>query len=236
MRSALKLDSLATHTYRSDERTSFLLPYTKGSLMLVTLERHLGFETMRRILATLTDRFWFRHPRPADFVAIANEVSGQDLRWYFDQVLAGTHLFDYAVDRVVSQPRRSPTGYGTEPGSTTVRAGAVLTGADAGFDSVVDIRRWEEGTFPVEVRVTFADGSVAREQWNGQDRRVRFTYTTTSRIRTVEVDPERVLVLDVNSTNNSWTSSPGAETGARKWTAKWMIWVQQVFESAAFFA
>jgi hypothetical protein len=234
-RSPLKLESLATKSYLSDERTYFLMPYTKGSLMLVTLERYLGFETMRRILATLTERYWFKHPRPADFIAIANEVSGRDLSWYFDQVLTGTNLFDYAVDRVISRPRRTPHGYGSEPAAVGIRAGATLTGA-AVFDSVVDIRRWGEGTFPVDVKVTFEDSSVAQEQWDGKDRRVRFTYATPSRIRTVEVDPRHVLVLDVNSTNNSWTSRPNAEAGARKWTAKWMVWLQHLLESGAFFS
>ena len=152
--------------------------------MLVTLERYLGFETMRRILATLTERYWFKHPRPADFIAIANEVSGQDLTWYFDQVLAGTNLFDYAVDRVVSRPRRSPQGYGPEPGDRALHAGAALTGGGAGFDSLVDIRRWGEGTFPVEIRVTFEDGSVTDK--NGTARTVASASPSAapSRIRT----------------------------------------------------
>jgi Peptidase family M1 domain len=235
-RGSLKLDSLATKAYLSDERTWYLLPYTKGSLMLVTLERYLGAETMRRILATLTERYWFKHPRPSDFVAIANEVSGQDLSWYFDQVLTGTNVFDYAVDRVVSRPLRSAKGYGSETGDHVVHAGAALTGDAARFDSLVDIHRWGEGTFPIEIRVTFEDGSVAEKRWDGRERRIRIPLESASRIRSVEVDPRHVLVLDVNTTNNSWTSRPNAEIGARKWTAKWMIWVQHLLESGAFFS
>ncbi len=235
-RPSLKLESLATKSYLSDERTYYLLPYTKGSLMLVTLERYLGVETMRRILAAVTERYWFKHPRPSDFIAIANDVSGRDLTWYFDQVLTGTNVFDYAVDRVVSRPRRSPQGYGPEPGDRALHAGAALTGGVAGFDSLVDIHRWGEGTFPVEIRVTFEDGSVTDKAWDGKDRRVRMAFASASRIQRVEVDPRRVLVLDVNSTNNSWTSRPNAEIGARKWTAKWTIWLQHLLESGAFFS
>lgn len=235
-RSPLKREPLSTKSYLADERVYYLNAYTKSSLMLVTLERHLGFETMRRILATYSERFWFKHPRPADFMTVANEVSGQDLSWYFDQVLNGTNLFDYAVDRVVSRPRRTPLGYGPGPRDAEPRQAAPLTGPDAGFDSVVDIRRFGEGIFPVAIRVTFDDGTTVLEKWDGKDRSVRFKYQQPSRVRTVEVDPERVLVLDVNSTNNSWTASPQAEAGARKWTAKWMIWLQNLLESAAFFS
>jgi hypothetical protein len=179
---------------------------------------------MRRVLATFAERYWFKHPRPADFIAIVNEVSGQDLTWFFDQALSGTNVFDYAVDRVSSRPRGSPQGYGTG-----------VTGPGA-MDSIVDIRRWGEGIFPVEIRVTFADGSVAQEKWDGRDRWKRLRYDRPSPVRTVEVDPSRVLVLDVNWTNNSWTSRPSADAGALKWTAKWMIWLQHLMESAAFFA
>ena len=31
---------------------------------------------------------------------MANEVSGRDLSWYFDQVHGGTQTFDYAVQQV----------------------------------------------------------------------------------------------------------------------------------------
>jgi hypothetical protein len=235
-RSPLKIESLQTKSYRMDERVYFLMPYTKGSLMLVTLERYLGFETMRRILATYAERYWFKHPRPADFFAVANEVSGQDLNWFFEQTIAGTNLFDYAVDRVSSRPRRSAQGYGPGAADSDLRPAVTLIGAEATVDSIVDIKRWGEGIFPVEIRVTFEDGSVVQEKWDGQDRGTRFRYQRPSPVRTVEVDPRHVLVLDVNWTNNSWTSRPRAEAGALKWTAKWMIWLQHLMESAAFFA
>ena len=160
-------------------------------------------------------------------------MSGQDLSWYFDQVLIGANLFDYAVDRVVSRPRRSPEGYGA---GAELRPATLLRGPEAGFDSIVDVRRFGEAIFPIEIRVTFQDGSVVLEKWDGKERSTRFKYQRPSRVRTVEVDPRRVLVLDVNSTNNSWTVSPEAEAGARKWTAKWMIWLQNLLESAAFFS
>lgn len=235
-RSPLKVESLQTKSYRADERVYFLMPYTKGSLMLVTLERYLGAETMRRILATYARRYWFKHPRPADFFAIANEVSGQDLAWFFEQTVAGTNVFDYAVDRVSSRPRRSPQGYGPGAGDSDLRPGATLAGAEATIDSIVDIKRWGEGLFPVEIRVTFEDGTVAQEKWDGKDRWTRFRYERPSPVRSVEVDPRHLLVLDLNWTNNSWTSRPGGEAGALKWTAKWMVWLQHLMESAAFFA
>ena len=43
---------------------------------------------------------------------------------------------------------------------------------------------------------------------------------------TAQVDPDRVLLLDVNYTNNSWTLQPEAARAARKWTSAWFVWLQ----------
>ena len=53
------------------------ITYSKTALWLHTLERMLGWETLQRILQTFFERWKFRHPRPEDFFAVANEVSGQ---------------------------------------------------------------------------------------------------------------------------------------------------------------
>jgi hypothetical protein len=49
------------------------------------------------------------------------------------------------------------------------------------------------------------------------------------------VDPDRVLLLDVNWTNNSRTTAPATSRAARKWTLKWMGWVQDLLLTYAFF-
>ena len=68
------------------------------------------------------------------------------------------------------------------------------------------MRRLGDGVFPVDVRTTFDDGSSVTERWDGRDRWHAFRYRRGARVRTVEVDPERVLTLDLNYTNNSWTA------------------------------
>ena len=243
-RSPLKREPLGTPAFRGDERIYYLNAYGTGSRMAVTLERHLGWERWRRVLATYAERFWFRHPRPSDFFAVASEVSGEDLGWFFDQVYRTANVFDYAVDRVVSRRVQAPKGYSLDQSPPTWRPGGPGVGPAAGaadsepptFESTVDIRRWGEGVFPVGVRVTFEDGAVVDERWDGQARWTRLTYRRTSPVARVEVDPENVLVLDVNSANNSWTRHPQAGRAAAKWTAKWSVWMQSVLELAAFFA
>ena len=87
----------------------------------------------------------------------------------------------------------------------------------------------------MNVKVTFADGNVVEEKWEGKDRWVRYRYQTEEEIQTVQVDPGRTLALDVNMTNNSWTRDSSAPFAARKWALKWMVWLQNLMELFAFF-
>jgi hypothetical protein len=63
-----------------------------------------------------------------------------------------------------------------------------------------------------------------------------FTYRRDARVRTVEIDPARVLTLDLNYTNNSWTNEPRAPEASRRWALQWMTWLQTVLMTYAFFA
>jgi aminopeptidase N len=178
------------------------LSYNKTALWLHTLERLIGWPVLQRALAAYFDRHAFGHPAPDDFFRIVSEVSGRDLTWFFDEVHNSSNVFDYGVEALQSEQ---------------------LT---AGYRTTVLVRRYGEAVFPVAVRVTFEDGGTAVEQWDGRERWQRYTYDRPVRARSVEVDPERVLLLDVNYTNNSRTLRPRGGEAATKWTLAWMVWLQ----------
>lgn len=96
------------------------------------------------------------------------------------------------------------------------------------------VRRYGEAVFPVDVRITFENGEQVTEHWDGESRWRAYTYEDrTAAIRTVEVDPDRVLLLDVNYTNNSRTADPAGPRAATKWSLKWMVWLQDCLLSWA---
>ena len=101
------------------------------------------------------------------------------------------------------------------------------------FRTSVVVRRYGEAIFPVDVLVTFADGEKAIEHWSGRDRWKAFTYDRPSRASSSAVDPDRVLLLDVNYTNNSRTLEPQGGRAATKWSLKWMVWLQDCLLSWA---
>jgi hypothetical protein len=85
------------------------------------------------------------------------------------------------------------------------------------------------------VVTTFADGSQAKEHWDGRARWRRYTYERAARAVSAQVDPDRVLLLDVDYTNNSFSLQPEASHAATKWSLAWLVWLQDLLVTSAFF-
>ncbi len=219
-RNNAEADTPSTPTYQYWPGTATAVTYNKTALWLHTLERRLGWPVLQRILSTYFDRWKFRHPQPADFFAVVNEVSGQDMTWFFDQVYRSSNVFDYGVQELTS---------------TTVRLTPDATADTDLYRTVVVVRRFGEAIFPVDVVTTFRDGERITEQWDGRDRRIIYTYERPSQALSAQVDPERVLLLDVNYTNNSATLDPRADEASLKWSLKWLAWLQDLMLTYAFF-
>jgi hypothetical protein len=230
-RGAAESDAQATATWRYWPGTGGAITYNKTALWLHMLERQLGWPTLQRILQVFFQRWKFRHPKPADFFAVASEVAGRDLTWFFDEVHRGSNAFDYAIGELSSTPA-SATGFFEADRGLAFQSRT--DGKDQYVTQVV-ARRQGEAIHPVDVEVTFADGQKVRERWDGRDRWKLFTYTRPSRATQAVIDPDRVVLLDVNMTNNGRTLAPQAAPAARKWTIKWIIWLQDVMLTYAMF-
>jgi len=152
--------------------------YSKPVLSLRTLERTLGEETWLDVMSTFFQRYQFAHPTTEDFRTVAEEVSGQDLSWFFDGLVYGDGVLNYTVTAV------------DEHSVTVMRQGDPSAGS--GHSLVI----------PTEVLVTFADGSTVLEPWGGKETEVTFTYSDRPPVQSAEVDPERKLVLDLRWADN----------------------------------
>ena len=204
----------STLSFRYWPRTSTPTTYAKPSLWLHTLERALGWTTMQQILSTFFERWKFRHPRPDDLFQIANEVSRRDLTPFFDQVYRGSAVFDYGVESVSSVEAEAD---------------------DELFRSEVVVRRHGDGIFPVTILVTLDNGEQRRFAWDGGGRWHRVTVEHRSRAVSAQIDPDQILLLDTNFTNNTFTTEPQGARAAAKWAAIWMVWLQDQLLTWAFF-
>ena len=202
--------SAPSYTYFPSRAARNAMSYAKTALWLNTLERRIGWPTLQRIMAAYFERWQFKHPKPRDFFDVVTDAAGRDLGWFFDQVYRSSNVFDYGVQDLTS------------------------TADDGRFRTSVVVRRYGEAIFPVDVLVTFANGDRVTEHWDGRDRWKAYTYDRPSRVVSAVVDPDRVLLLDVNYTNNSRTLAPRGPEAATKWSLKWMVWLQDQLLSWAF--
>jgi len=213
-RAQAESDAETTPSFRYWPSTGGNITYFKTALWLHTLEGWLGWPTLQGAMSTYFERWKFRHPQPADFFQAISEAAGRDMTPFFDEVYRGSNTFDYGVQQLTSEPV-SPKASGEGGGKDR-------------FRTTVVARRFGEAIFPVEIVTTFNDGSKKTERWDGMERRAIYRYDGAVRARSVEVDPGRVLMLDVNRTNNSRTLEPRAGDASLKWSLKWMTWLQDL--------
>ena len=225
-RRAADRDTLSTPTWVLWPDTHQVLSYHKAALMLHTLERLHSWEVMQRVLSTFFTRWQYKHPTPDDFFAVLSEVTKQDHAWFVEQVYRNSNTFDYGIERLASENI-------AWRGLNDANAFENHT-LDKLWRTTVVARRIGSGLFPVDVLVTFSDGHQERERWDGRARWQNFSYDRPARAVSAQVDPERVLLLDTNFTNNSKTLEPANDRAATKWSLRWMIWLQDLLMTFAF--
>jgi len=153
-------------------------------------------------------RYRFTHPTKEDFLKTIEEVSGKDLRWYFNQAVYGTQILDDAILKISSVP------------VDWYKENLKEKKGETEYIDNVWIHRRENFIFPVEVEVKFDNGDKVREHWDGQDRWVRYQYRKKAKIESVEVDPDHKIQFDRNNFNNSRTAEANGAP-ARKLANYW---------------
>jgi aminopeptidase N len=106
--------------------------YSKGATFLAQLEYIVGEETVGEILKEYYNQWKFKHPTPNDFKRIAEEVSGFELDWYLVDFTQTTNQIDYAVSEISSKNE----------------------------ESVITLSRKGLMPMPIDLEVTYADGST----------------------------------------------------------------------------
>jgi hypothetical protein len=190
------------------------ITYGKTATVLLTLEGIIGEDTMRNAMHTYFERYKFTHPTGTDFLKTIEDVSGQDLSWYFDQAVSGTNVLDYEVltirsDRADWYVKNPPP---EKKGQTTYR------------DQVL-VHRKGDFIFPTETEVRFDNGETVREKWDGRDRWVRYEYVKKAKVVSAEVDPDHKVRLDKDFFNNSQTADANNKA-TNKLAIYWMFLTQ----------
>ncbi|MEM4382313.1 MAG: hypothetical protein QXX19_08805, partial [Candidatus Caldarchaeum sp.] len=153
--------------------------YFKGSLVLRALEGLVGRETMDRILQEAAKRYMHRIVTTQDFQKIAEEISGKDLKEFFQKWLYSAESLDARIDKVESHKTAE------------------------GWDTKVYLSRQGDIAMPITLRAVTQDGQTVEQVWAAEKSQDVLTFTTKTPIRSVHLDPES-MVLDTNRFNNHW--------------------------------
>jgi len=220
--------------------------YNKPALMLLTLENYLGENLMNAVMKTYYERYKFKHPDSGDFIKTVNDVSGEDLNWFFKQVLYGTDVLDYKIDRItVTEIPHTYKGVFGDPLHEKADKQAVEAdeaSAEEKTDSLktmvrsrVVAARQGEVIYPVEILVKFEDGSERMEKWDGKQRYRIFEYQSPQPVIAAEVDPQRKIWLDVNFLNNGKNTGTN-QAASMKYGIRWLFWMQNLLQFISIFS
>lgn len=169
------------------ERNIGALAYYKpGTGLSILREAILGPEKFDKAFRTYIKRWAFKHPTPWDFFHTMENVSGEELNWFW----RGWFFNKWKIDQAVKNVKYI---------SGDFKNGAQVTVENLG-----------QLPMPTTVQVKFKDGTaqtvkIPVEVWK---RNTEWTFKVNSdkEIDEVKLDPDSVTP-DVNVKNNSWISS-----------------------------
>lgn len=156
--------------------------YPKPSTNFVSLRAILGEATFNRAWRTFLQRWAWKHPYPWDLFNTFEEVSGEDLDWFWRTWFYETWTLDQAVGSV-TEGRGGATIVIQDRGQAPMPARVTVTRENGETQTVeVPVQTWLEGTRTASLTLPAAASPVIR----------------------VEIDAENAFP-DVNRENNVWT-------------------------------
>ena len=162
-----------------DTNGNEVIVYHKTAMTMSGLQWYLGEQKYDRLVQTYFEKWKFKHPYPEDFYALASEIAGEDLTWFFDQWMKTTKYNDFVVDDI-----------------TTSKSGDQ-------YRTIVKIKNKGTMTMPSPVFLTTESGEKLEARWDPR-KSDEVAFTHNSPVKKVEVN-ENQDILELNYKNNSST-------------------------------
>ena len=198
----------------------------QGALALHTLERYIGWPAMQQALSTYRARASVNGGSLATFAAVVSEQRGTDLSWFFAEAFRASAIFDFAIDRLATEPAAD----GTNQYRTTVglrqEGNAVFAGTSQPVSEF-------DGGRGLTVSVAFEDGSQADDHWDGREPEKQLEYLSRSPAVSASIDPDAVLLLDRDRSNNTRRLRSTFHPIGARLALHWMVWLQDLMLSCA---
>lgn len=161
--------------------------YGKASLGYLAVKDMLGDATFKKALQTFMDRWHGKHPIPWDFFNTVNDVTGQDLNWFWNNWYFTNGYIDLGVNKV------SKTG--------------------AGYSVAVDNIGGFDAPFDLELHFTDGTDEVVHETpavWHANQKRATVNVAAKKPLASLTIDGG--IWMDADTTNNHWVAGAGTAT------------------------
>ena len=165
------------------------LCYAKpGAALVILREQILGPERFDLAFRTYIDRWAFKHPRPDDFFRTMENVSGEDLGWFWRGWFLNNWKFDQGISSI-KYVKNDP------------KNGVVIT-----------VENLDQMALPTIVEIKTKSGATKRvtlpvETWQ-RNTSWSFKQNTTEEIESITLDPDHVFPDNIEK-NNVWTPTTG---------------------------
>ncbi len=167
-----------------ERNLGFLAYYKPGAGLTMLREAILGKDVFDKAFRTYINRWAFKHPTPDDFFRTMENVSGEDLSYFWRGWFKNKWKIDQAIKNVK------------------------YTDGDYKKGSVYTIENIGQLPMPTVVEVTFKDGSketkkIPIEVWK-RNTEWTFELPTTKEIASVKLNPEGIIT-DADASNDSFS-------------------------------
>ena len=248
-------DTISGNSWDRWSSGSYGQVYSRTVMVFHDLEKRLGGDLLARAFKLYYARHHFRHPSTADLRQAIDDTAPERKKmidqWFEDEVFGGrpvddrietleaaevlpqpglqfqpdgkvTELDEEAVKKQISEKREAwdkdhPKAKDGEPGPFPMR-------------SVVEARRYAEEV-PQTLRIKYDDGSTETVQWPSGERWHRWVFDKPIKVASVQLDPDRALLLDLNKLDDGRTREK-SRLASKRWTLEFGAWTQFFFALA----
>lgn len=178
---------LTTHADRFNLNQAYSISaYYKGFIFLSQLGYVIGDEALAKTIKTYFNEWAFKHPKPNDFIRVAEKVSGLQLGWYLTDFAKTTNTIDYGV-KSIDGTKVTLERIGLMP----MPIDLTVTYTDGSTEDFHIPLRMMHGTKPTSATIQ-ADWAWAYPT---------YSFETKKPVKSVEIDPKK-LMADINRANN----------------------------------
>ena len=156
--------------------------YTRGKLLLRTIEKQVGVNTMKAIMKSYTSAHRFHYPTTTDFQKTIENITGTSWEQFFNVYVHKGNMADFSVECIDIKQK--------------VRNGKKM------YCSRVKVARKSGLYAKVPICIRFTDGHELKKKWEGTQKYCTYNLLYTHPVDWVMIDPQYSIAIENKHINN----------------------------------